>query len=85
LRAISKPFMPATRESALIDDRTRVEIDSRAAWRRWLTKHHRQAESIWLVTWKKGDPSHVACAEIVEVFPKAGCVVTLVDRLVHEA
>lgn len=49
------------------DDRERVEIDSRAAWRRWLKKHHAQGESIWLVFWKKGDPRHVPNGDIVEV------------------
>lgn len=48
------------------DDRERVEIDSRAAWRRWLKKHHAQGESIWLVFWKKGDPRHVPNGDIVE-------------------
>ena len=48
------------------DNRARVEIDSRAAWRRWLKKHHTQAESIWLVFWKKGDPRHVPNGDIVE-------------------
>jgi uncharacterized protein YdeI (YjbR/CyaY-like superfamily) len=34
-------------------DFARVEVDSRAALRRWLEAHHAQAESIWLVTYKK--------------------------------
>ncbi|TRW16840.1 YdeI/OmpD-associated family protein [Glacieibacterium frigidum] len=40
-------------------DRERVEIDSLAAWRDWLAVHHGQADSIWLVSWKKGDSRHV--------------------------
>lgn len=40
-------------------DRERVEIDSLAAWRDWLATNHGQAESIWLVSWKKGDDRHV--------------------------
>ena len=48
-------------------DHERVEVTSRAAWRRWLTRHHRQSESIWLVTYKKHRPSlHVSYDEIVE-------------------
>jgi uncharacterized protein YdeI (YjbR/CyaY-like superfamily) len=50
----------------LSDDRARVEIDSRPAWRRWLKKHHTQGESLWLVFWKKGDPLHVPNGDIVE-------------------
>lgn len=44
----------------------RVEIESRAAWRGWLKAHHRQSESIWLVTYKKGKGPHVPWADIVE-------------------
>lgn len=50
----------------MTDERVRVEIHSRAGWRRWLRKHHRQADSIWLVIWKKGDPRHVSYGDIVE-------------------
>ena len=28
----------------------------RKAWRKWLTKHHEQKESVWLVVYKKGAP-----------------------------
>jgi uncharacterized protein YdeI (YjbR/CyaY-like superfamily) len=44
-----------------------VPIDSRAQWRRWLTRHHTRNTGIWLVTWKKasGGP-HVAYDDIVE-------------------
>lgn len=62
----SKPSSRASRQSAVSDDRKRVEIESREEWRLWLAGHHRHAESIWLVTWKKGDSRHVAYAEIVE-------------------
>lgn len=44
----------------------KVEIASRAALRRWLEANHGQAESIWLVTWKKGDPRYVPYGEVVE-------------------
>lgn len=47
-------------------ERQTVEIESRAAWRAWLKKHHRQPDSIWLVIWKKGDPRHVPYGDIVE-------------------
>jgi uncharacterized protein YdeI (YjbR/CyaY-like superfamily) len=30
-----------------------VELDDRAAWRRWLRANHRRADGVWLVTWKK--------------------------------
>ena len=44
----------------------RVEVRSRAELRAWLTANHRQAESIWLVTYKKPSPSHVPYSDIVD-------------------
>ena len=35
------------------DGREVVEVPDRAAWRRWLAKHHEQREAIWLVFHKK--------------------------------
>jgi len=48
-------------------DLQRVEVTSRVRWRAWLEKHHGQAESIWLVTYKKsaGD-RHVPYDAVVE-------------------
>jgi hypothetical protein len=43
-----------------------VEVKSRAELRRWLEQHHAQAESIWLVTWKKQTPHHLPYPELVE-------------------
>jgi uncharacterized protein YdeI (YjbR/CyaY-like superfamily) len=34
-------------------DAETVQLEDRAAWRAWLERHHEQAASIWLVTWKK--------------------------------
>lgn len=48
------------------DARQRVEIKSRAEWRRWLAKHHTQAEAIWLVRWKKGRGPYVSYDDIVD-------------------
>lgn len=45
----------------------RVEIASVAEWRTWLAANHRQRDSIWLVTWKKGSGGpHVSYAATVE-------------------
>lgn len=48
-------------------DLERVEVRSRAELRRWLLAHHRQNESIWLVTWRKsaGD-AHLPADAIVD-------------------
>lgn len=34
-----------------------VEVPDRAAWRRWLSKHHRSGAAVWLVIHKKGSRS----------------------------
>ena len=35
-----------------------VEVQNRAELRRWLTAHHRQSESIWLISYKKAAGEH---------------------------
>jgi uncharacterized protein YdeI (YjbR/CyaY-like superfamily) len=44
----------------------RVEVRSRAALRAWLSARHTQAESVWLVTFKKGHPDYLPYVELVE-------------------
>lgn len=34
-------------------DFTRIQVESRAEWRAWLTVNHTRSESIWLVSFKK--------------------------------
>lgn len=41
---------PARRSGAELE---RVEVASRAEWRRWLATHHGQRQGVWLVTYKK--------------------------------
>jgi uncharacterized protein YdeI (YjbR/CyaY-like superfamily) len=36
-----------------VTDDQRVELDDRAAWRRWLESNHERSTGVWLVTWKK--------------------------------
>jgi uncharacterized protein YdeI (YjbR/CyaY-like superfamily) len=36
-----------------MDDKPRVEFDSRPAWRAWLAAHHGTSKGVWLVTWKR--------------------------------
>ena len=43
-----------------------VEIKSRADLRDWLTTHHTQSESVWLVTWKKHTDHYVSLDEVIE-------------------
>ena len=59
----------------------RVEITSRAVWREWLAAHHRQAASVWLVVWKKGDDRHVPYGDVVEEALCFGWVDSLPRRL----
>ncbi|MEL7238512.1 MAG: YdeI/OmpD-associated family protein [Planctomycetota bacterium] len=49
------------------DDFEHVEVTSRAGWRAWLEANHTQAESIWLVTYKKAaGEKYVPFGDIVE-------------------
>ncbi|WP_154853542.1 YdeI/OmpD-associated family protein [Cyclobacterium xiamenense] len=43
----------------------KVEVSSAEELRSWLLQHHRQQESIWLVTWKKSDPQRYVSREEV--------------------
>jgi uncharacterized protein YdeI (YjbR/CyaY-like superfamily) len=44
----------------------RIPVASRAEWRAWLRKNGRQQQSVWVVSWKKGDPRYVAYGDLVE-------------------
>lgn len=61
-----KPPAQARKSGSKGDDIPRVEVDSREGWRAWLAANHGSASSIWLVTWKKGDPRHVPYDAVVE-------------------
>lgn len=43
-----------------------IEIASLAELQQWLEVHAGQTDSIWLVTWKKGDPRYVRYSDIVD-------------------
>lgn len=43
-----------------------VEVLDRVSWRDWLVGHYQQAESIWLVTYKKHTAHYLAYDAIVE-------------------
>jgi uncharacterized protein YdeI (YjbR/CyaY-like superfamily) len=47
-------------------DYSRIEVATQTQLRTWLVKHYEEAESTWLVTWKKGDPGYLPYAAIVE-------------------
>lgn len=49
-------------------DHERVVVRSRAEWRAWLSEHHTQTESIWLVTYKKSarPELHVPWTDVVQ-------------------
>lgn len=49
------------------DNFEKVEVASAAALRDWLTAHHGQNDSIWLVTWKKHVPDkYVSVGEVLD-------------------
>jgi uncharacterized protein YdeI (YjbR/CyaY-like superfamily) len=47
-------------------DLPRVEVTTRAAWRRWLEKNHASAGSIWLVIEKKASGGKVSYDDVIE-------------------
>lgn len=50
-----------------ISEFERVTVTSRKEWRAWLAANHRRTESIWLVTYKKGDGRpYLPYADIVD-------------------
>jgi uncharacterized protein YdeI (YjbR/CyaY-like superfamily) len=62
--------MPATTKAPASSrpgaDLPRVEVRSRAELRAWLEARHRDATSVWLVTWKKPSPWHVPWPDVVD-------------------
>jgi uncharacterized protein YdeI (YjbR/CyaY-like superfamily) len=59
--------MSVTRKPTKLDSLERVEVTSRAQWRKWLSKHHTRQTGIWLVYWKKVHPDkHIGYVAIVE-------------------
>ena len=49
------------------NDHERVEITSRTELRQWLSEHHGQTESIWLVRYKKQRPDkYVSMDEVID-------------------
>ena len=68
--------MPAAKQ-----EKPQVTVASRDEWRNWLTVNHRQTESIWLVTWKKGDPRSLPYDQLVEEALCFGWVDSLTRKL----
>lgn len=57
------PPMPRTQQDKAAEALARfdaVEVDGPAALHAWLAAHHGRAGGVLLVTWKKGDPRHLA-------------------------
>lgn len=52
--------------SARGTDHAEVRAEDRTAWRRWLSRHHEQAESIWLVYPKRATGTDLTYDAIVE-------------------
>lgn len=68
-----------------LDQFERVEITDRAQWRAWLTTHHAQADSVWVVTFKKGASGpRVPYDDLVEEALAFGWVDSLPRRLDDE-
>jgi uncharacterized protein YdeI (YjbR/CyaY-like superfamily) len=50
-----------------LDDLERVPVESLVQWREWLSRHHGQSDSVWVITWKKRSGGrHVPSSDIVD-------------------
>jgi uncharacterized protein YdeI (YjbR/CyaY-like superfamily) len=68
-----------------LDDRGHVEVTHRAQWRAWLSAHHGQADSVWVVTFRKGGSQpRVPYDDLVEEALAFGWVDSLPRRLDDE-
>jgi uncharacterized protein YdeI (YjbR/CyaY-like superfamily) len=66
-------------------DFLRVQVESRAEWRAWLAANHIQAESIWLVTFKKAaGERYLPYDDVVEEALCFGWIDSLGRTLDHE-
>ncbi|MGR3490676.1 MAG: YdeI/OmpD-associated family protein [Shimia sp.] len=52
----------------------RLEVGSEAALWEWLAAHHEQAESVWLVTWKKPAPQYLSTGEVLDALIAHGWI-----------
>ena len=43
----------AVTDTAPVDDKPSVQLETRAAWREWLAANHASSPGVWLVTWKR--------------------------------
>jgi uncharacterized protein YdeI (YjbR/CyaY-like superfamily) len=65
-----------------LDRLERVEVKSRAQWRKWLEAHCESKESIWLVTYKKAAGQwHLPYGEVVEEALCFGWIDSLTRKL----
>lgn len=63
------------------DDLTRIEVKSRAELRDWLTAHHDQKETVWLVTWKKHTPHYLSIGDTVDELLAFGWIDSRMRRI----
>ncbi|MGR3466544.1 MAG: YdeI/OmpD-associated family protein [Shimia sp.] len=51
-----------------------VEVGSEAALWAWMDAYHRQAESVWLVTWKKPAPQYLSTGDVLDALIAHGWI-----------
>jgi len=65
-----------------LDRFERVQVTTRAQWRDWLSASHRQTDSVWIVTFKKGaSQPRVSYGDLVEEALAFGWVDSLPRKL----
>ncbi|SDL69635.1 Uncharacterized conserved protein YdeI, YjbR/CyaY-like superfamily, DUF1801 family [Catalinimonas alkaloidigena] len=74
-----------TLDEKFMRDMVKVFVETLEELRDWLLKNHDQAESVWLVKWKKGfGPSHLSYEALVDELLCFGWVDSLPKRLDHQ-
>jgi uncharacterized protein YdeI (YjbR/CyaY-like superfamily) len=58
-----------------------LEVSSRAELRTWLLAHYTQAQSMWLVTWKRPDVRYLPYGDVVDELLCFGWVDSLPRKL----
>jgi len=64
-----------------IDLAERIEVKSRTELCDWLAAHHRQAETVWLVTHKRHKPHYLSFGDIVDELLCVGWIDSRVRRI----
>ena len=64
-----------------LDSYKRVPVKSVKEWHDWLSKHHGNKESIWLVTYKKGKGPYIPMDDLIDEAVAFGWIDSTIRKL----